>query len=70
MKRTRVIEMRRTAMECIDSLFCTACVLCLNPLRRVGGGVRRDGIEVCWRGRADQFWAHLRSEEIINDNLG
>lgn len=50
MKRTRVIEMGRTALECIDSLSCTACVLCLNPqLHHVGegggegGGVGRGG---------------------------
>lgn len=53
MKRTRVIEMGQTALECIDSLSCTACVLCLNPqLHHVGegGGEGGGAEEACWMG--------------------
>lgn len=59
MKRTRVIEMGRTALECIDSLSCTACVLCLNPqLHHVGEEGGAEG--ACWTGggAACSKWLH------------
>lgn len=69
MKRTRVIEMGQTALECIDSLSCTVCVLCLNPhLQHVGecGGEEGRAEEACWMGGGaacskwlDQPWTHL-----------
>lgn len=41
--------MGRTALECIDSLSCTACVLCLNPqLHHVGEGGGEEG-GAAWR---------------------
>ncbi len=62
--------MGRTALECIDSLSCTACVPCLNPQLQGGGG------GACWMGGGaacskwlDQPWTQLWLRGVLYSSL-